>query len=66
MARVKGKTIARWRAAEIFGWKDDQVPKLYLAGSPATDAEQELQTTMVVHKAGLPGDVIWLLCAMRN
>ena len=54
MSTEKGPMIARGRSAEIFTWKDNQVLKLYLEGSPSADVEREAQTSMTVHKVGLP------------
>jgi len=50
----KGEMIGRGRSAEIFTWKDNQVLKLYLEGSRSAGVEREAQTSMAVHKAGLP------------
>ena len=46
--------IARGRTAEIFEWKDSQILKVYLEGFPSANVGREAQTSMAVHKAGLP------------
>jgi len=54
MTVTKGPVIAKGRTAEIFAWGDKQVLKLFRDWCTADMVEREANSTMVVHKAGLP------------
>lgn len=50
----KGPKIGRGRTAEVFGWKDNLILKLFFDSTPDAWAEQEARITRFAYEAGLP------------
>ena len=50
----KGPRLGRGRTAEVFGWKDNLILKLFFDSTPDTWAQQEAQITRVAYEFGLP------------
>jgi aminoglycoside phosphotransferase (APT) family kinase protein len=48
------KPLARGRTAEIYGWGDGQVLKLFFAWCPENWVRQEARVARAMHAAGLP------------
>jgi aminoglycoside phosphotransferase (APT) family kinase protein len=51
---AKGPLIAHGRSADVYAWDDDCVVKLFVAGRPRADVEQEAAVTRAAAACGLP------------
>ena len=59
MQAAKGELIGKGLTAQVYGWGQGRVLKLFESWRPEEKVERELRATRAVHAAGLPAPAVY-------